>query len=207
MRWSVQSIVVLAVAFVVGGYVVRSSIRSYADEKAKRRAEEAKAQRIEEDTRAAVSKMVTLTSAVVNWEAELSKGEKFRYGPILTIELERLWLQPRPILFVGSIKDVVTHDQSQYVVLVERSPYGNTKHYFGTELHLSIVASKDRVDSFLEEHPGLVGDYRLESGVAVVARIMSIKKASVPDSDGDLLDIRIGEGELLDMVYTGKVEF
>lgn len=189
---------IIAVVIVVGYFV-----NSYMENKAER----AEAKRVEQATKTAVSQMVSRTNAVRDWEENLSKGERFRLEPILTVELERLWVQQRPILFIGAIKDIATHDQSQYVVLVERSLFGSFDFMFGTELQLSLLSDKDRVNSFLKEHPDLFKDYGLKNGVVVVARINSIRTTYVPGDEGERKEVKIGDGNLLDILYTGDVTF
>ena len=198
-----KKIVWIVIAAAVIGYF----INSYTVNKAKREAERAEAERIEQATKTAVSQMASRTNAIPDWEARLSKGERFRFEPILTVELERLWLQQRPILFIGAIKDVATHDDSQYEVLIERSLYGSFDFMFGTELQLSLLSSKSRIDSFLKEHPDLFKDYGFKNGVAVVARINAIRTVSVPGEEGEREEVKIGDGELLDILHTGDVTF
>ena len=198
-----KRIVWIIVAVAVVGYF----FNSYMENKARREAERAEAERIEQATKTAVSQMASRTNAVRDWEKNLSKGERFRFEPVLTVELERLWLQQRPILFIGAIKDIATHDQSQYVVLVERSLFGSFDYMFGTELQLSLLADKDKVDSFLKEHPDLFKDYGFNNGVAVVARINSIRITYVPGEEGERQEVKIGDGELIDILYTGDVTF
>ncbi|MBL1276736.1 MAG: hypothetical protein COB30_011675 [Ectothiorhodospiraceae bacterium] len=198
-----KRIVWIIIVVAVVGYF----FNSYTVNKAKREAERAEAERIEQTTKTAVSQMASHTNAVSDWEENLSKGERFRFESILTVELERLWLQQRPILFVGAIKDIATHDQSRYVVLVERSLFGSFDYMFGTELQLSLLSDKDKVDSFLKEHPDLFKDYGFKNGVAVVARINSIRTTYVSGEEGEREEVKIGDGELLDLLYTGDVTF
>jgi hypothetical protein len=193
--------IIIAVALV--GYF----FNSYTVNKAKREAERAESKRIEQATKTSVLQMASRSNAVSDWEENLSKGESFRFEPILTVELERLWLQQRPILFVGSIKDIATHDHSQYVVLVKRSLYSSFDYMFGTELQLSLLSSKERIDSFLKKHPDLFKDYGFKNGVAVVARIKAIRTTSVPGEEGEREEVKIGDGELIDIQYTGDVTF
>lgn len=193
---------IIAVAAVVGYF-----FNSYLENKARREAKRAEEERIEQATKTAVSQMVSRTNAVTDWEANLSKGEKFRLEPILTVELERLWFQQRPILFIGAIKDIATHDQTRYMVLVERSLLGSFNYMFGTELQLSLLSNKDRIDSFLKEHPDLFKDYGFNKGIAVVAQIKSIRTSYVPGEKGEREEVKIGDGELMDILYTGGVPF
>lgn len=180
---------------------------SYMEKRAKRETKRVETERLEHATKAAVSKMASRTNSVTDWEANLSKGERFRLEPILTVELERLWMQQRPIVFIGSIKDIATRDQSQYVVLVERSLFSSFDYMFGTELQLSLLSNKDKVDSFLKEHPDLFKDFGFKNGVAVVAQINSIRTTYVTGEEGEREEVKIGDGELIDILYTGDVAF
>lgn len=193
----------ILLALVVGGYFVNS----YLEEKATREAERAEAEKIEQATKTAVSQMVSRTDAIDDWESLLSKGQRFRFEPILTVELERLWLQHRPILFIGSIKDIATHNQSQYTVLVKRSLLGSFGHIYNTELQLSLFSSKEIIDSFLENHPDLFNNYGFNNGVAIVARINSIRTINILGEEGEREEVKIGDGELIDIIYTGDAFF
>ena len=198
-----KKVIWIIVALVVGGYFVNS----YMENKAKREAERAEAERIEHTIKSAVAEMVSRTGAINDWEPRLSKGEQFRLEPILTVELEKLWLQNRPILFIGSVKDIATLNQSQYTVLIEMSLFGSFEHMFGTELQLSLLSSKERIDSFLEKHPDLFKNYGFNNGVAVVTRINAIRTTYVPGEEGGREEVKIGVGEMLDIIYTGDVTF
>lgn len=187
--------------------VVAYFVNSYTVNKAKREAEKAEAERVERVTKAAVTEMATRTNAISDWEESLSKGEKFRFEPILTVELERLWLQKKPILFIGSIKDVASHDGTRYEVSVERSLYGSFDYMFGTELQLSLLSKKEYVDAFLKNHPNIFKDFGFNNGVAVVARINGIKTTTVLGEEGEREEVKMGVGELVEILYTGDVKF
>jgi len=194
----------IIVALVVGGYFVNS----YLENKAKREAEQAEIERIEQATKSAVAQMVSQTGAIEDWESRLSKGKEFRFEPILTVELERLWLQNRPILFVGSIRDIATQDQSHYTIIVERSLFSSLEHIFSSELELSLVSNKEQIDTFLKKYPNLFTDYGLDNnGVAVIAHISAIRTVYFTGDEGDREEIKIGDGELIDIMYTGDIYF
>ncbi len=197
---------------VVGGYFVNSYLENKTIREAERRAKE----QILQVAKASVSQMVSRTEAIDDWKLQLNKIEESRFfGPVLTIELEKLWLQSRPILFIGAIKDISTADLSQYTVLVEsgfgsfeRMSSGNMAY---TELELSLISSKEIIDSFLEKHPDLFKDYGLNNEVAVAARIHSIRTRtfqSYNELTEEVVDeeVKIGDGELIDIVYTGDVQ-
>jgi hypothetical protein len=181
-------------------------VNSYLENKAKREAEKAEEKRIEKTIKAAVAQLVERNNAVHNWEKELSKGEKFRLEPILTIELERLWLTDRPILFVGSIKDISTIDQDNYRIKIKRNLFSSFKYMFETELQLLLQCPKQKVDSFLKDYPDLFKDFGYKNGVAVVADINETETIIVPGSEGEREEIKIGKGKCIDILYTGHVQ-
>ena len=199
-----KKVIWIIIVVLIGGYF----FNSYTESKAKQEAKRAEANRIKQATKTAVSQMVSRTNAVNDWEASLRIGDKYyRFGPILTVELERVWLQQQPILFIGAIKDIATHDESNYLVLVEQSFFGRFKYKFGTELQLSILSSKGRIDEFLKQYPDQIKYSRFKNGVAVVARINSIRTTYIPGDDGEREEVKIGNGELVDIAYTGNVRF
>ena len=197
-----KKIIWIIVALVIGGYLVNS----YLENEAKRDAERAKAKRVKQTIKSAVAEMVSRTGAVDDWDSRLSKGERFRFGSIFTVELEKLWLENHPILFIGNIKDIATYNESHYIVLIKRNfLFG---YMFGTELQLSLLSSKERIDSFLKQHPDLFKDsYGFSNGVAVIARVKTIRTTYVPGEEGEREEVRIGEGELVNILYTGDVRF
>jgi hypothetical protein len=198
-----KKIIWIIVAIAVGLYFVHS----YMAERAEREAKEIEAKRLEQAVRSQVAEMVARTGAADDWEPSLSKVEQFRLEPILTVELERLWLLDRPILFIGTIKDVATHDQSRYIVTVERSHLSNLGHMFSTELQLSLLSSKEKIDAFLREHPDLFKNFGLNNSVAVVARINGIRTLHVSGEEGQREEIKVGDGDLVEIVYAGHILF
>ena len=93
------------------------------------------------------------------------------------------------------------------IVLIKRNfLFG---YMFGTELQLSLLSSKERIDSFLKQHPDLFKDngYGFSNGVAVIARVKTIRTTYVPGEEGEREEVRIGEGELVNILYTGDVRF
>ena len=81
-------------------------IYNYLENKSKEERKKAEAKKTEEALKTSVAELVHGTNAIDNWEETLSKGDEIRMAPILTVELEHLWIGDRPILFVGAIKDI-----------------------------------------------------------------------------------------------------
>lgn len=194
----------LAVTLIV---IVAYFVNSHIQEKARREVERAEAERIEQLTRLNVSEMIVRTNSSDDWEEILSQGDSFRSAPILTVELERLWLQNRPILFIGAIKDIATYDDAHYSLIIERSLFSSLEYMFETELRLSLLADIDQIDRFLYEYPELFEDYGFNNGVVVAAQIESIETVRYPGEEGQLWETKVGYGEVVEMLYTGDVFF
>ncbi len=199
---------VLIAGFIFNSCMEKKSVREA--ERAKRESERAESARIRQAMDQAVSQMASLANAVDDWEESLSRGKRFRFQPIFTVELEKHWLQQRPILFTGTIKDIASHDRSHYVILVEKYGWGGytlgeyrPEYSFRTILQLSLIADKDVVDTIIDEHPEIFDYHGGKSDVAVVARIESIRTSYITGDEGSRESIRIGDGELIDILYTG----
>ena len=192
----------IAIVIAVGAFLFNSHL----EQKAKREAQEAETSRVQQEVKAAVSQISDRHNAITGWEEQLSKGEQDRFSPILTIELEKLWQGERPVLFIGSIKDISSRGTDEYYVLLERSLY-NMNYIFATELRLLLTAPKALIDSFLQKHPKLLSSEGVNNGAAVIAQIFSISTSDEHDADGERIEVKTGRGRLLEIVYTGDVFF
>ena len=107
----------ILVVIAVSAWFVTSSIDS-------RRARDAEQAELQKKTEAVKASIVALTSrhkANSDWIEELSGGKPYRVKPVLTIELEELWIEKGPILFVGAINDIASDGDDKYSVTFERS--------------------------------------------------------------------------------------
>ncbi len=181
-------------------------IEKYRVDKARNEAHLSESKKIEQATRSAVAEMVSRTGAIDNWVNQLSKGNIFRTDPILTIELEKLWLRNKPILFIGTINDIATHDKTHYMVSIERSFFNNSE-IFNTELQLSLLSEKQYIDSFLERNSNLLNNHLFSNGVAVIADLEKIRTAYVSGEKGERAEVKIADGKLIDVLFIGSTKF
>ena len=191
-------LVVLAiVAYLVNGYLERIAL-----EKADRERRES----IERSVRASVSKMVSQYDALSDWQEKLSQTKSLKTDKILSIDLERLWLIERPILFVGSIQDISTMDGQFYRVRMKSHRPADPSRLSLAQLGLELKCAQTMLDSFMEAYPNLLAGPAFPNGVAVIAKIAEIKTRAVSGEESKD-ELRIGVGDCLDMTYTGHVPF
>lgn len=198
----ITKLIWIVVAVAIGVFFVNKLL----DDRAKRDAQRAERHRVEQETKTVVSKMAADSNAVADWDKRLSKDENYRMSPVLTIELEQLWLGDRPILFIGSIKDISSGVGGDYLVLMERGLF-TSDPMFTTELRLSLHAPKALIDPFLAKHPKLFADSGFNNGVAVVTKVQAINTSDERGEDGERVEVKTGLGELLGIQYTGDVFF
>lgn len=198
----ITKLIWIVVAVAIGVFFVNKLL----DDRVKRDAQRAETHRVEQEIRTVVSQMAADNNAVTEWDTRLSKDKDYRLSPILTIELEQLWQSDRPILFIGSIKDILSRVDGDYQVLVERDLF-TSDPMFATELRLSLHAPKSHIDLFIAKHPKLFADSGFTSGVAVVAKIQAIDTSEERGEDGERVEVKTGLGELLEIQYTGDVFF
>lgn len=198
----ITKLIWIVVAVAIGVFFVNKLL----DDRAKRDAQRAETHRVEQETKTVVSKMAADSNAVTDWDKRLGKDGNYRMSPVLTIELEQLWQGDRPILFIGSIKDISSGVGGDYLVLMERGLF-TSDPMFATELRLSLHAPKALIDPFLAKHPKLFADSGFNNGVAVVAKVQAINTSDERGEDGERVEVKTGLGELLEIQYTGDVFF
>jgi len=195
-----KRIIWICIGIVIIAWIAQSKIENDRVKEEKR----VESQRILNEIKSNVSALKKETGTNLNWVETLSGGEKYRFKPIMSIELEKEWIAGSPILFLGSLNDIETFDQSHYLVTFERSLWGSLDTMFDTELRLSLKAEKEIIDKFMAANPRLLEDYGFNNGVAIAARIDAVESSQIADDEGVVTEIKTGKGVLLGLVFTGK---
>ena len=201
MNVQVKKIMWIILGLVIGGYI----INSYLVNKAVNDAKKAEIIIKEQIIKGAINELVSSTGAIDNWEEILGKGEAYRLEPIMTVELENLWLQGKSILFIGSITDIATYNDTFYTLTVERGLLNRSDFEFGTDLQLSLSAPKQKIDTLLELHPDLFKRSGFDNNIAVVAQVQNIQSKTKSGEEGAHQEYKIGVGELIDILYIGDI--
>jgi hypothetical protein len=119
-----------------------------------------------------------------------------RIEPVFSVDLEKVWLGDRPILFKGTLKDIATFDAENYRVVLAHSPLSSSCVILA-DLRVSLRCPKPAIDTFLAANPKLRSN--LLAQVAVVADINEITTSSVQDEEGGVSDVRVGLGTCRDL--------
>ena len=174
-NWDIFFFSVLVIAVVSGCEFERNK---------KEKIEQAAKQHAQEETQKVLTEFIARTGADESWKASLKNGESFRTTPILTIELEKLWLMKRPILFEGQIIDIVSQKEkgAEYIIKIKSLD----EYEFGlNKLLLNLTCSRDKMALLLQGNPNLaytpLPAKNLTGGFAFAAKIKKIKPSGTDE--------------------------
>jgi len=150
------------------------------------------------------SELVQRHEANDSWDRELCQGQPARMTPVLTMELEKLWLTDRPILFVGKIVDVRSEGVDGRLI-VDRDMYWTamlSRPLLTTGLKLSVLCPKAVLDAFVAANPDYLDP---GNGIAVVAKIDSVDSGpATGGAEGGPAAAKIGRGRVVDLLCLRK---
>jgi len=188
---------VIGFLIVVGlGYWAYSSWQERVETEGKRLEQEARC----EVLRNSVAEMAAKSNAVTNWPASLASGKRSRRSPVLTAELQKLWVIERPILFIGNIKDITINKDGTYQVIVEHNCTGNRPIFLYNNIRISLRCPESLATPLLQ---AVRSEQTLRhfANAAVTGVIERIVTTSENDSDGDTSNVLTGVGKCVNALY------
>lgn len=157
--------------------------------------EEIKSNAKENAARAAIMEILKQSGADVSWMKSIERGKASPFQPLYTIDLEKLWLIDRPIIFVGTLRDVATDTEADYSLIVSASDVQLP------ELRLEILCAKPKVAAILTRIKSDKESIQ-PGGVVIAAKITKVKSATEPEKEGTKTVI-YGQGRCVDITYLG----
>ena len=159
----------------------------------------AAAKKRQEERRAAVQSSIDAlarkSQALTNWKSMLGSSNFAALNRVYTIDVERIWIGAKPILFLGILEDVATHDKANYHLFVR------DYDLFFPELRLHIMCPKIAVDPVLaavrKDKESI-----LPGGIAVTARIVKVEHEMFFAGE-QTKHIIIGTGQCVDLLHFG----
>ena len=149
-----------------------------------------------------VHNLASRSGAVTDWEEKIAGEEKVRLDPVLTAELQKLWIGSQPILFIGTIEDISVLSKEEYVISVIHegilSSYMFVSNPWGVRLRCHKELAEPLLRNIQKDKDALF------KGVAIIARIDSI---STERYEGGTENAKIGHGECIDVLYLGDKMF
>ncbi len=148
--------------------------------------------------------LVRKNAANDSWDRELCQGQPARQTPVLTMELEKVWLTDRPILFVGKIADVRLEGGDDRLI-VDRDMFWAamlSRPLLTTGLRISVVCPKAVMDAFVAANPDYLDP---GNGIAIVAKIESVDSGpTTGGAESGPAAAKIGHGKVVDLLCLKK---
>ena len=164
-----------------------------------RRAQESAAEKHAAQIKASVSALAGKHNAVQDWASNLAQGERTRMSPVLTAELQDLWLASRPILFIGTVSDIERTGKDTVLLSMEYGFLDQGHTFISTTLRLKLQCSINIAQPLfvMAREPSRMA---LHSDTAVIAAVSSIEATNERDAEGNNTGVLTGIGECLDVV-------
>jgi hypothetical protein len=158
----------------------------------------------QKDQKQAVSNMVAKASAIVDWPKSLANNKKIRTDPILTAELEDLWLVDDPVLFIGNVVDVAMNTESTYQLVVEYDRFGNEYTFVENKIRVKLNCQESFATKLIST---IKADSarRNSANIAVIATISGIERTTEKGGNGNTLTVLTGIGNCVDVMQLSEL--
>jgi hypothetical protein len=209
MKKAIKIVIALAIISSIIGYCVNQSHKERIKREAQEKEElaiQAEKEKKRKSVQDAIKKMVQRYNAVNDWAETIKDKDK-----IFSMELEKVWVLDRPILFIGNVRDIKNLDKKNYqveILLKERNIFS----FEGTDtveanrvrarLKLDLRCNKNIIDTFLKENPNVLKSKN--ASVAVIARIKHVSSFDYFTKDDKIKSGNTGSGDCLDILLVNK---
>ena len=146
-----------------------------------------------------VKAMASQADASTGWAARLAGGDKVRQSPILSAELQEVWVPHRSILFVGLVEDIVKNEDGSFQVKIAYDSLGEYM-FLGNSIRVNLrcpASVSTPLLTALKSHPRSM----VTPDIAAIATIESIVSTSERDSNGQATLVLTGNGSCNNTLY------
>lgn len=149
----------------------------------------------------AVTKMAAKSNAVTSWGSDLAGGKGERTSLVFSAELQKVWVVGRPILFMGSIKDIALNKDGSYQIAIEDDGNDNPALFLlQNKLRINLRCPESITVPLIEAEKS---EQSLNHGanIAIIGLIDSIESSSENIPDGDPITVLTGVGKCINALY------
>ena len=142
-----------------------------------------------------VNDLARKSGAIVDWKEQLGSTDFAALNRVYSVDVERILISQKPVLFLGVLEDVASDDQKNDSLFIR------DKSLFFPEIRLHLTCPKVVVDSLLmavkKDKESLYA-----GGIAVTALIAKVDHQMFFDGK-ETHHIFIGQGKCVDIVHIG----
>lgn len=142
--------------------------------------------------------LVKVHGAIHDWLERLMGGEAVRLAPVMSTELQQVWLAGRPILFLGTLRDIAANPDGSFKVLLRHDPFAASGLLGAAEFLISTVCSPEQSKSLLSiaSNKSRLG---LFAELAAVLKVNAISSKGMRTAEGGEMTQFTGEAECLEV--------
>ena len=147
----------------------------------------------DQNFKAQIKKLEIKYDALINWPEGLVNANEFRDRPIFTIELQKLWIDTKPIIFIGNLIDISRIEKNKVEVTIKFDKF--REHLILDSLFIKLTCDSAKAEKIVSEAPNL--DNYLSSNIVAVAKIKTVESFLEAGKQEKLLT---GFGECLELI-------
>ena len=144
--------------------------------------------------------MAKRTNAMTDWPERLTKFNKPGNNRILTIDIQNLWMNNQPILFIGSIDDIELDNNGNYTIKINNGINFGKDLDFDSRLRLIVTCNtnvgRHLITTFKKNNSDGYSD-----DIALVVNINKIEQSKERERDGEDSKIFNGYGSVVDLIH------
>ena len=157
-----------------------------------------------EKLKSRITEVALKYGAVIDWPSRLTRENRLRDLPVLSAELQDLWINSKPILFVGKVRDIIRTSEEAVLLSID---YGWADPIFGhgiealnaAGLRVKVQCANALAAPLIAASSSSVA-YSPFSNVALVANIDMIESSTERGEKGEPIEVRTGTGKCIDIV-------
>ena len=155
-----------------------------------------------EKLKSRITEVALKYGAVIDWPSRLTRENRLRHFPVLSAELQDLWINSKPILFIGKVRDIIRTSEEAVLLSID---YGWAHPIFGhgvealnaAGLRVKVQCANALAAPLIAAASSSVAYY---SNVALVANIDMIESSTERGEMGEPIEVRTGTGKCIDIV-------
>lgn len=128
-------------------------------------------------------RLATTHGATVGWAQKISGKDAVRLSPIMSAELQQVWLTGAPVLFVGALKDISRNEDGSYLVHLQYTADSSEFVFLSTEIHLKAKCAAEQTLPLLKMARD-TSRMAIFADSAIVGTISEVSSKQVRDSEG-----------------------
>ena len=160
-----------------------------------------------EQRRQTINSMVMNMAAMVNadaeWKDKIVRGSVGKPARLLTAEVQEAWVKDQPILFVGTLEDVIENRDGTYGLVITLALLDSFK--LEDELQISLICSEAVTTPVIDAAKKSRRRVRFDPDIAITGLVERVDTYLKNEVEGDSVRVIVGSGRCLSAAHLPNV--